>query len=76
MPKRNYPFALPHTLSGMETGFGKQQYAALIERLPPRLKAKVEASGFTVPLTITKADLDSLPEPLYRELAAAVGLQG
>jgi hypothetical protein len=75
MPKRQYPFAVPVRLSGVQTVGAKAQYGHLIARLPPRLQQKVNDAGLFSPLVITKADLDSLPDPLYRELAQAAGLE-
>lgn len=80
MAKRKYLFALPHTTTwgeGMKIVAGEQtaEVQALLAQVPAALRAKIEFAGPMTHVTLTKADLDSIPDAAWAHIASKLGLE-
>jgi len=75
---RVYDFDLPYTISGIQdsVGISDLQSAGLWDKIPTDLQAKLEAgdSWFSSGVSITKADLDELSDPVWNYIAAQLNL--
>lgn len=77
MSVRTYDFALPHTIPGMyvSIGIGQLQSAGHWDELPGALRTKLQdGSGLFSSVVITKDDCDSIPDDLWKDIAAKLNL--
>jgi hypothetical protein len=77
MTKRIYEFELPYMLPGMFAGraVSEIQSMGLWARVPKKLQKKLSEASWWSPVEITKADLDGIPDDLWKKLAERLNLK-
>lgn len=78
MAARKYPFALPHKVSpgegaAISVGLNLKQVHDALTHLNPALVTKLQQCSLFNHPTFTKADLDSIPDDLWAQLAPHLG---
>jgi hypothetical protein len=75
---RKYSIPIPYTTSGKDglaisMGLNMPEVHAALSRLRPDLVAKLQRCSFFHHETFTKAELDSVPDDLWSQLAPHLG---
>lgn len=75
---RQYPFPLPYTVTAgqgalISMALNSKQVHDALPRLKPELVTKLRACSLWHHETFTKADLDSIPDALWAQLAPHLG---
>ena len=74
---RHYQFPLPYTISSIqvEFGIGQLKEDGIFQGLPSKLQNELQhAADSWSSVSVSAADLDSIPDGVWKNLAARLGL--